>query len=195
MTALLIHENILISGAHDEEVRLWQHQSEGNRFHCINTIKDNIGQVNCLQVLGTKLFVGTMSGIRIIDLGNLSVQPGVLPPTRSVSSFMLYENHLVVSYGNGGTQILDAQGQKKMLNDPTEFGSMTDMAGLESGPRVICGHGNGGVSVIELPSFDVKVQFQALEGRDSIETVTACPDGLFLLGSKLGTLQLWQRVG
>ncbi|CAE7722211.1 ZFWD3, partial [Symbiodinium pilosum] len=49
------------------------------------------------------------------------------------------------------------------------------------------------VSLVTLPSFEFKAEFQALQGKvDSL--LCAGHDGIFLIGSQDGSLQLWQRV-
>merc|ERR1712129_154534 len=46
---------------------------------------------------------------------------------------------------------------------PLGAGPLVSIAGLESGPRVLCGHANGKVSTLTLPDFTFKFDFQALD--------------------------------
>merc|ERR1712107_199533 len=76
-----------------------------------------------------------------------------------------------------------------------ECGPILCLAGLESGPRVLCGHAHGQVSSIILPDFLLKTDFQALQGSHKVESLMcAGHDGIFLVGGQDGSLQLWQRV-
>merc|ERR1712187_992524 len=135
-----------------------------------------------LHVLGDHLFVGGMSGISMLDLKSLQVKM-VLPPTKSVADMLEFQGHIIVAYVDGGLRIFNAQGEVKSDVKPLAGGSIVRLAGLESGPRVLCGHSRGQMSTITLPSFEFKTQFQALV-RNKVESLLcAGHDGIFLVGS------------
>lgn len=195
VTALIVHQNVLISGSADREVRLWQMNPSTKSFSCTHTISDSMpGAIHRLHVLGGHLFIGGMSGLAMLNLASLTVTK-ILPPTKSVADFLEFQGHLVVAYSDGGLRIFDAEGTLKTDRQPLAAGPILALGGLESGPRVLVGHARGQVSTIMLPSFEFKTQFQALE-ENRVESIRcAGHDGIFLLGSQNGTLQLWQRFG
>lgn len=195
VTALLIHQGVLVSGSADREVRLWQMDQASKVFTCSHTIADSMpGAISRLHVLGDHLFVGGVSGLAMCNLTSLKVTK-LLPPTRAVADFLEFQGHLIVAYSDGGLRIFDAEGTLKSEMKPLEAGPILSLAGLESGPRVLCGHSRGQVSTILLPSFEYKTHFQALAGHRVESIFCAGHDGIFLLGSQDGTLQLWQRIG
>lgn len=195
VTALIVHQNVLISGGADREVRLWQSNDAAKTFTCTHTVSESIpGAISSLHVLGNHLFVGGMNGLAMLDLTSLVVTK-LLPPTKSVSAMLEFQGHVIVAYTEGNLRIFDAEGLLKSEAKPFAAGPIISLAGLESGPRVLCGHSRGQVSTIMLPSFEFKTQFQALEGNKVERIMCAGHDGIFLLGSQDGTLQLWQRLG
>lgn len=195
VTSILVHQTVLITGSADREVRLWQMNPATSTFTCTHTINDSIpGAVNRLHVLGEHIFVGGISGLAMLNLANLTVTK-ILPPTKSVSDFLEFQGHLIVAYADGAMRIFDAEGTLKTDMKPLAAGPILSLAGLESGPRVLVGHAKGQVSTITLPSFEFRTQFQALDGLKVESLKCAGHDGIFLLGSQSGTLQLWQRIG
>lgn len=195
VTAIREHQGVLISGSADREVRLWQLDPGTKEFKCTHTISESMpGSISCLQVLGEHLFVGGMSGIAMCNLARLEVSR-LLPPQRSVVAFLEFQGHAIAGYGDGSIRIWDAEGNLKSDVKPMAAGPILSLAGLESGPRVLVGHSRGQVSTIALPDFTFKASFQAF-ADGGVESIM-CPghDGLFLLGSKSGALQLWQRIG
>jgi len=195
VTSLLVHQNVLISGSADKEVRLWQMDPGTKTFNCTHTLTDSMpGPISKMHVLGTSLFVGGMNGIAVVNLENLTVTK-LLPPTKSVADMLEFQGHVIVGYAEGSLRIFDAQGELKTETKPLAAGPILSLAGLESGPRVLCGHSRGQVSSITLPNFEFRLHFQALDGWKVESIHCAGHDGIFLLGSQDGTLQLWQRVG
>jgi WD40 repeat protein len=193
--AIIQHQGIIISGGADREVRLWQMDPNTKVFNCSHTLTDSMpGAINALYVLGDNLWVGGMSGIAMCSLSTLKVTK-LLPPVKQVTSFLEFQGHVVAGYGDGTLRVFDAEGTMKSEMPALGAGTITSIAGLDSGPRLLCGHAHGQVSTIILPDFAFKLQFQAML-ETSVESVM-CPgqDGLFLLGSKNGNLQLWQRMG
>lgn len=195
VTSLLVHQSVVISGSADQEVRLWQHSAGANTFSCTHTIRDSVpGAVTKLHVLGEYLFIGGMSGLAMCNLQSLTITR-LLPPTRAVSSLLEFQGHLIVAYADGGLRVFDGEGAPKTELKPAAAGALLSIAGLESGPRVLCGHAGGQVSTIALPGFEPRARFQALEEGSRVESLLcAGHDGIFLLGSEDGTLQLWQRL-
>lgn len=194
VNALLIHQSVLISGGADREVRLWQFNEGNKTFTCTHTLKESMpGPISCLLVLGEHLFIGGMNGVAMCNLTSLTVTK-LLPPVKSVSKFLEFQNHAIVAYAEGGIRIFDAEGTLKSEMKALVAGPILSIAGLESGPMVLCGHAHGQISTISLPGFEFRMQFQAIAG-DSIESLMcAGHDGIFLIGSKHGALQLWQRI-
>jgi len=194
VTALLIHANVLISGGADREVRLWQFNESNKTFACSHTLKESMpGPISCMRVLGEHLFIGGLSGVAMCNLTSLAVTK-LLPPMKSVSQFLEFMGCVIVAYAEGALRIFDAEGTMKSEMKTMAAGPIVSIGGLESGPMLLCGHAHGQVSTISLPGFEFRTQFQAIV-NDSIESLF-CPgdSGLFLLGSKHGALQLWQRI-
>jgi len=194
VTAIKEHSGVLITGGADREVRLWQPDQGTKTFKCTHTISESMpGSIHCLHVLGGNLWIGGMSGIAMCNLTDLKVTK-LLPPVKPVNSFLEFQGHVIAAYGDASLRIFDAEGTMKSEMQNIAAGPIQRIAGLDRGPRVLCGHSYGQVTTIVLPDFIFKTQFQAFLDT-SIESVL-CPgdQGLFLLGSKTGSLQLWQRV-
>ena len=49
-----------------------------------------------------------------------------------------------------GLRIFDAEGNLKTESKALDAGPILKLAGLDSGPRVLCGHAHGQVSTIQL---------------------------------------------
>lgn len=192
VTDIKQHQGVLITGSADREVRLWQMDPASKVFNCTHTIGDMPGAINCLHVLGDNIWVGGMSGIAMCNLTSLKVTK-LLPPAKTVTSFLEFQGHIVAAYADGGLRVFDGEGNMKSEMQNLQGGPITRIAGLESGPRLICGHSHGQVSTITLPDFAFKVQFQAYLDTSIDAVMTAGHDGIFLLGSKTGSLQMWQR--
>lgn len=194
VTAITQHQGILITGSAGRDVRLWVMDPNTKVFNCTHTLTESMpGSINCLHILGGNLWAGGMSGIAVIDLVSLKVTK-LLPPTRSVTSFLEFQGHVVAAYGDGSLRVFDAEGSMKSEMPSLAGGSIQAIGGLESGPRLLCGHGHGQVSTITLPDFNFKTQFQAMLDTSIDSLMCAGQDGLFLLGCKKGNLQLWQRM-
>lgn len=193
VAALLLHEHVLISGGHDTTVKMWQAGQGPQPFVCTHSVSDSLpGAVQCLQVLGNKLWVGGTSGVVLVELTTLRAEKQLLPK-KFVAGFLLFEGHMIVAYADGSCIIFDPEGNQKMEQQPLPQGAVIGMVGLESGPRVLLGHSKGQVSSIGLPMFDCKKAWQAFEKCKVMSMCTAGHDGIFLLGGENGNLQLWQR--
>merc|ERR1719436_2217414 len=145
-----------------------------------------------MAVLGENLWVGGTNGASIIELKTLRVvsQPG---PKKFVSGLLQFSGHMIVVYTDGSMRIFDAAGRETHSQPPLSAGPVLCVAGLDVGPRVLCGHAKGQVSSIALPMFEFKQSWQALEKCKVQSLCCAGHDGIFLLGAENGTLQLWQR--
>jgi WD40 repeat protein len=189
---LLVHMHVLISGGSDGTVRLWQADPSGN-FVCTNTITEGIASaVNCLAVLNEHLWVGGTSGVSVVELSSLRVVHQI-QPKKFVAGFQMFEGHMIVAYADGNLCIFDGSGVKKHDMPPLDVGPILAIAGLESGPRLLCGHAKGQVSSIILPQFQVKKSWQALEKCKVHSLCCAGQDGVFLVGAENGNIQVWQR--
>jgi len=63
VSALLLHQEILISGSADGSVRCWQWCNNTGTFTNVRTVVDQIpGQVRCLAVMADQLWVGSANG-------------------------------------------------------------------------------------------------------------------------------------
>eukprot|EP00747_Dinoflagellata_sp_TGD_P167827 gnl/TRDRNA2_/TRDRNA2_193013_c0_seq1.p1 gnl/TRDRNA2_/TRDRNA2_193013_c0~~gnl/TRDRNA2_/TRDRNA2_193013_c0_seq1.p1 ORF type:complete len:445 (+),score=74.23 gnl/TRDRNA2_/TRDRNA2_193013_c0_seq1:106-1335(+) len=195
VTALLVHEAVLISGSSDGAIGLWQMGADGNSFSCTHSITEGItGSCTCLAVLQGHLWCGGTSGIAIVELTSLKVVKQ-LPPKKFVASFVTYEGHLIVSYADGSLVVFDAGGNVKHTQQALPAGPVLAMCGLEVGPRLLLGHAKGQVSSIGLPMFEFKRWWQALE-KCKVQTLCAVgSDGIFIVGAENGNLQVWQRDG
>jgi len=195
VTALLIHKGIVISASMDQQVILWKFDPASKQFQCLNKLKDDMpGAIFNLAVLGENLlFIGGMNGVAIMDLLSLRVAKS-LHPAKSVTGLMVYEGHVIASYQDGTMKIFDGEGNSKMETPVLQGGPIHCIAGLVPGPLVLVGHNRGQVSTIQLPSFQFANQFQAFQ-NNAVECVfNTNHDGLFVLGSKSGALQLWQKL-
>lgn len=193
--ALLQHQHVLLSGSADGTVGCWQMDAATQKFSRTHSISEGIsGSVTAMSILNEKLWVGGTSGVAVVDLTSLSVV-GQLEPKKSVAGMIQFEGHMIVVYSDGSACIFDANGIHKMTQQPLPAGPVLCVAGLESGPRVLCGHAKGQVSSITLPMFQLKIHWHVLE-RCKVQVV-ACAghDGIYVLGSENGNLQLWQRDG
>lgn len=194
VTTLAVHQGVLMSGSADKEVRLWQMDPVAKTFNCTHTIEESLpGPISKIHVLGGHLFVGGLYGLAMLDLATLKVSK-LLPPTKAVADLLEFQGHIIAAYSEGIIKIFDAEGTLKSETRQLEAGPILRLAGLESGPRVLCGHQRGQVSTITLPSFEFKTAFQALPGQKADSLLCAGHDGIFLIGSQDGSLQLWQRV-
>jgi len=193
VTAITQHQGVLITGSADRDVRLWQMDPGSKAFNCTHTLNESIpGAVNCLCVLGDNIWIGGMNGLALCSLTALKVTK-LLPPTKSVTSFLEFQGHVIAAYQDGSLRIFDAEGTMKSEMPILAAGPVVRIAGLESGPRLLCGHSHGQVSIVNLPDFTFKTQFQAYADTSIESVMCAGHDGIFLVGSKTGSLQLWQR--
>lgn len=193
VTAMKIHQSILISGSADREVRLWQMDPAIKAFKCTHTLKDGMpGAITRLHILGDKLWVGGYNGVAMCNLTSLTVTKPV-QTTKPVADFLEFQGHLIVAYTDGSIVIFTADGARQS-EMKLAAGPILAIAGLDSGPHLLCGHSRGQVSTITLPDFKFKTQFQAFEGTKVESLCCAGHDGIFLVGAQNGALQLWQRV-
>jgi len=192
---LLQHQHVLLSGASDGSIRCWQMNVHTQTFECTHSISEGIsGAVTSLAVLGEGLWVGGTSGVALVELATLKVVKH-LEPRKFVSGLLQFEGHMIVVYADGSMCIFDGLGAMKHKQPALPAGAVLCIAGLESGPRVLCGHAKGQVSSISLPSFVLKKYWHALE-KCKVQTLCcAGHDGIYVLGAENGTLQLWQRDG
>ncbi|CAJ1427157.1 unnamed protein product [Effrenium voratum] len=195
VSSLITHQHVLLSGASDGSVRCWQLNAHTSTFECTHSISEGIsGSVTSLAVLGEGLWVGGTSGVALVELASLRVVKQ-LEPRKYVSGLLQFEGHMIVVYADGSICIFDALGEQKHKQPALPAGPVLCIAGLESGPRVLCGHAKGQVSSITLPNFVLKKHWQALE-RAKVQTLCcAGHDGIYVLGAENGTIQLWQRDG
>ncbi|CAK9094260.1 unnamed protein product [Durusdinium trenchii] len=195
VSCLMTHQHVLLSGASDGAVRCWQMNPHTTTFECTHGISEGIsGSVTALAVLGEGLWVGGSSGLALVELATLKVVKQ-LNPRKFVAGLLQFEGHMIVVYADGSICIFDGLGGLKHQQPALPAGPVLCIAGLESGPRVLCGHAKGQVSSITLPNFVLKKHWQALE-RCKVQTLCcAGHDGIYVLGAENGSLQLWQRDG
>jgi WD40 repeat protein len=195
VTAIIQHQGILITGSADRDVRLWTMDPGTKAFTCTHTLNDSMpGAISCLYVLGENLWIGGMSGIAMCNLASLKVTK-LLPPVKSVARFLEFQGHVIAAYVDGTIRVFDGDGNQKSELQALAAGPIVSIGGLEAGPRFLCGHSHGQVSNIVLPDFVFKTQFQAFQNTSVESLFCAGHDGIFLFGSKSGSLQLWQKIG
>eukprot|EP00929_Paragymnodinium_shiwhaense_P119683 TRINITY_DN91572_c0_g1_i1.p1 TRINITY_DN91572_c0_g1~~TRINITY_DN91572_c0_g1_i1.p1 ORF type:complete len:387 (+),score=50.31 TRINITY_DN91572_c0_g1_i1:91-1251(+) len=193
VNAMLIHETVLLSCSQDSTVRLWQHDPNTQLFSCTHTISEGLpGNCSAMVVLGGHLWVGGSNGVAVVELTSLKVVHK-LGPQKFVSGFLVFEGHVVVVYQDGAASIYDGTGTLKHSQAEMPAGPVLCIAGLESGPRILCGHSKGQLTSVTLPMFQMKTYWQAFD-RCKVQCM-ACAghDGIFLLGGENGSIQLWQR--
>lgn len=193
VSCLLVHQHVLLSGGSDAAVRCWQMDPATQVFASTHVLEHGIpGAVSCMCVLNGHLWVGGMSGLSLVDLATLQVTLQ-LAPKKFVSSLLQFEGHMIAVYADGSVCIFDPAGAQKHSQPPMPAGPVICMAGLESGPRLLCGHAKGQISSITLPMFTLKMYWHALE-RVKVQSIcSAGHDGIFMVGAENGNLQLWQR--
>lgn len=193
VSCLLTHQHVLLSGGADGTVRCWQMNPESQTFACTHTIGEGIsGNVNCLAVLSECLWVGGTSGVSIIELATLKVV-AQLQPKKFVAGLLHFQGHMITAYSDGAICIFDAAGKQTHSQPALPAGPILCLAGLESGPRLLCGHNKGQVSSITLPMMQLKKCYQTFDRCKVVSMCTAGHDGIFLVGAESGTIQLWQR--
>merc|ERR1719498_2397388 len=136
------------------------------------------GSIHCLRVLGENLWVGGTSGVAMVNLQTLKVSK-LLPPTKTVTSFLEFQGHVIAAYGDGSLRTFDGEGTMKGELQPLPAGNISGIACLESGPRLLCSHSHGQVTTIILPDFQPKAQFQAMLDTSIDSILTPGQDGLF----------------
>jgi len=194
VNALIIHEGILISGAGDQSVKLWQMDPATKQFNCTHTVADCMpGAVNKLCVFGGKLMVGGSAGVAAIDLTSLTVK-NILPPVKFVADFLEFQGHLIAAYSDGTMRVFDTEGNMQKELKESAAGPILSIAGLDSGPKIVCTHSRGQVGTIALPNFEHLCTFQAFDTGRVESVMCAGHDGIFLVGHQTGCLQLWQRM-
>jgi len=145
-----------------------------------------------MTVLGDYLWVGGTAGVVKILLASLKVMQ-TLQPKKFVSAFLQFQEHVIVVYADGSLIIFDPSGTQKHSQQPLPAGPALCVAGLDSGPRVICGHAKGQISSITLPMFELKTYWQAVSRVKVNSLCCAGHDGIFIVGAENGNLQIWQR--
>lgn len=194
--ALLIHEQVLLSGGSDGTVKCWQAAPESPAaFTCTHSINTGIPDaVTTMSVLNGALWVAGSSGVTLVDLQNL--RPGKdLNPRKFAIGLLQFLGHMIVAYADGSLIVFNSMGEETRVEPPMRAGPIMCLAGLEVGPRLLIGHSKGQMSSVVLqPDFGLKLHWQAFE-KAKVQCLT-CPgsDGLFLVGAENGTIQLWQRV-
>jgi len=193
VSSLLIHLHVLLSGSRDGSIRCWQMNPASETFDCTHTITEGIpGSVECMLVLGEHLWVGGTSGVAIIELASLRVI-NQLQPKKFVASLIPFEGHCIAAYQDGSMLIFAPNGAQKHAQPPLPAGPVHCLCGLDSGPRLLCGHAKGQVSSVVLPMFHLKRDWQALPKCKVQSLCSAGHDGIFIVGAENGNLQLWQR--
>jgi hypothetical protein len=192
VASLLIHQNVLISAGSDGAVRLWQADPSGS-FQCTHTVTEGLSSaITCVAVLAEHLWVGGTSGVAVIELASLRVVHQIAPK-KFVAGFLEFQGHLIVAYADGQLCIFDHAGVKKHDQPPLDAGPIIALAGLESGPRLLCGHAKGQMSSMVLPDFQLKTSWQSLDKCKVQSICCTGQDGIFLVGAENGNLQVWQR--
>lgn len=193
VNCLLMHQHVLLSGAGDGVVRCWQMDLATQTFSCTHSISEGLsGSITCLAVLNECLWVGGTSGVALVELASLTVKLQ-LEPKKFVAGLLQFAGHMIVAYADGAVCIFDANGNRTHSQQPPPAGPVLSIVGLESGPRVLCGHAKGQVSSIELPLFKLRTYWQAIDRCKVCSIACAGHDGIFIVGAENGTVQLWQR--
>jgi len=193
VSCLLTHQHVLLSGGADGSVRFWQMNPESQTFACTHNISEGIsGNVSSLCVMNEFLWVGGTSGVSIVELATLRVV-AQLQPKKFVAGMLQFQGHMIAVYSDGAICIFDGAGKQTHSQPPLPAGPILCVAGLESGPRLLCGHSKGQVSSITLPMMQLKKCYQTFERCKVQSMCCAGHDGIYLVGAENGTIQLWQR--
>lgn len=195
VSAMLPHQSVLLSGSAEGAVRCWSFDSALGAFVNSHTVDDLIpGQVRCLTVMGSQLWVGGNEGITLVDLASLS-RAVRIQPLKKVVGFLEFQAHMIAAYADGSMRVFDAAGVETHAQKALAAGPLLCIAGLETGPRVLCAHARGNVSCIGLPAFELKCSWRVLADAAVRCVCSARHDGIFIIGGENGDLQVWQRGG
>lgn len=129
----------------------------------------------------------------MVELATLSRAVQV-EPKKKVNDLLEFQAHMITAYADGSFCVFDAQTTMKHSQPPLLSGACVCLAGLlESGPRLLCAHAQGEVSSIALPAFELSCYWKALDGVKLRCLCAAGHDGIFIVGTENGELQVWQR--
>jgi len=108
---------------------------------------------------------------------------------------------MIVAYVDGAITIFNNNLDVRHRQDTLRAGPILCMVGLESGPRVLCGHAEGDISSIGLPGFELRCSWRVSKydvKQRACKVRCLCSahfDGVFIVGTEDGSLQVWQRDG
>jgi len=192
VSAMVVHQGVLLSGSAEGTVRGWQWTEQAGSFVNSHTVDNLIpSQVRSLAVMNDQLWVGGATGVTVVELATLgrAVQ---LQPDRKVAALLEFQSHMIATFSDGSVCIYDGNGGTTHSQPALKAGSVIAVTGLECGPRVLFGHGRGEISSIELPSFALKCSWKGVL-RKIRSLCSARHDGLFIMGAEDGSLHVWQR--
>eukprot|EP00930_Biecheleria_cincta_P004279 TRINITY_DN105182_c0_g1_i1.p1 TRINITY_DN105182_c0_g1~~TRINITY_DN105182_c0_g1_i1.p1 ORF type:complete len:579 (+),score=118.84 TRINITY_DN105182_c0_g1_i1:25-1737(+) len=194
VSAMLVHQEVLVTGGAEGAIHCWKEEKSTGSFVNTHSVESLIKmQVRCMAVACGRLWVGGSRGVVCLDLETLS-RAELIPPEKKVAGILEFQGHIIAMYSDGSSYVFDAAGKTKHSQGPLAAGPVLCVAGLETGPRVLCGHINGKISALALPSFELQTSWQAAQFKCQVRCLeSARQNGLFILGAENGDLQVWQR--
>jgi len=197
VTALQVHEAVLISGAADGTIRLWR-CCDGSRFECQATLQNSAGPVSTLLVqLPESLWVGGMHGINCLRLTTMQ-SVGMIASTERVVALLPIATHVLAAYANGMFKAFSAAGLETFSYKPPEGQtSATTTVALMHHPNgqvmLLCGQQLGVVMVYDvLPEFNTRGAFCTGYRGDVSTIVDIRQGGLFATCGLTGDVTMWR---
>lgn len=197
VTAILVHQGVIISGSFDSTVKLWK--MENDAFRCIQTVQMS-AQVRSMLVTKSEnniaLWVGTSDGLFGLDLLNLQNPPVrvVKNCTTAATCLLEYADHVLAGFRDGSLKCFDKNGALKHEMTPyPDCNSLASFTVVCEGNRLICGFNNGRMASFSLPTFERRARWDTFD-RVKTSSVRSCgSDGYYMVASEAGELQLWQH--
>lgn len=202
VTALCMHEAVLVSAALDGTVRAWQYDQAVGSFHCAATVQSPLGNVFALHTtagalggVGGLLWLGTQQGISCLKQG---LQPvGEIRSTARVVGFLPYQGCVIAAFTDGRVKVFDALGNEQFSHGPLGEHTTNTAVALIRHPQsnkdvLLCGQELGKVTAYDVPDFRPRGTFTTgFEGEVTV-ILDMGEDGIFLTCDLSGEMVLWR---
>jgi len=194
---LIVHMGVIISAGWDATVRFWSGEDFGT---CVVT--PVAGNIKCIQLLGTTLWVGGVHGLTAISLAPLQVASEIRLQSPVMGLKAVGPSHLLCACLDGCLKVIDAstglETFSKNLAQIEPSCQHPNIISLEvvvsEGGKMhaILGQRAGWAKFIELPEMKFSASFAVLGPGADLRTIVNAGGGLFLVGGSTGSLGLWK---
>lgn len=198
VAALLLHEDVLLSGSEDCSVCACKYDAACGAFQCATTVASTVGPVFALHVDMTSagLWVGGHQGISCVSLQTMQSSGSIASPAQVVA-LLPYESCVIAAYGDGVVKVFDAGGKEQFSHGPvgehTTNTAVTIMRHPVAGKMLLlCGQELGYITAYDLPEFRPRGTFSTGYQGDVTAIVDMGADGLFFTCSFSGDVILWR---